>query len=144
MKLRAFVRYSKKGKIVPGSLILTNGSYPNGPAVWKEVPADLCCESGLKVALSIPDDLPVVTPYVSIFCGLAPTLVAGAVTGTYTTLEELVVALNAQLSYMGEFSVVDGSIVLAIATDVADVLTNNPNCDGPIIGSITPFGSVEP
>jgi hypothetical protein len=43
-KKRAFVRYSKQGKIVPGSLILTGGSYPNGPATWNEIPADLCCE----------------------------------------------------------------------------------------------------
>lgn len=50
MKLRAFVRYSKKGKIVPGSLILTNGSYPNGPAVWHEVPADLCCTTTTTAA----------------------------------------------------------------------------------------------
>jgi hypothetical protein len=42
-KKRAFVRYSKQGKIVPGSLILTAGSHPNGPSTWKEVPADLCC-----------------------------------------------------------------------------------------------------
>ena len=42
-KKRAFVRYSKQGKIVPGSLILTSGSYPNGPSTWSEVPADLCC-----------------------------------------------------------------------------------------------------
>ena len=42
-KKRAFVRYSKQGKIVPGSLILTAGSYPNGPSIWKEVSADLCC-----------------------------------------------------------------------------------------------------
>ena len=47
MKNRAFVRYSKQGKIVPGSLILTGGSYPNGPATWKEVPADLCCNTCL-------------------------------------------------------------------------------------------------
>ena len=45
MKKRAFVRYSKNGKIVPGSLILTGGSYPQGPSTWKEVPADLCCET---------------------------------------------------------------------------------------------------
>jgi uncharacterized protein (TIGR02145 family) len=42
-KKRAFVRYSKQGKVVPGSLILTSGSYPNGPSTWKEIPADLCC-----------------------------------------------------------------------------------------------------
>jgi len=45
-KKRAFVRYSKQGKIVPGSLILTSGSYPSGPSTWKEVPTDLCCEFG--------------------------------------------------------------------------------------------------
>jgi hypothetical protein len=44
-KKRAFVRYSKQGKITPGSLILTNGSYPNGSAVWNEVPVDLCCNN---------------------------------------------------------------------------------------------------
>lgn len=43
MKKRAFVRYSKQGKVVPGSMILTGGSYPKGPAIWKEVPVDLCC-----------------------------------------------------------------------------------------------------
>ena len=44
MKKRAFVRYSKQGKIVPGSLILTGGSFPQGPSTWNEVPADLCCD----------------------------------------------------------------------------------------------------
>lgn len=44
MKKRAFVRYSKQGKIVPGSLILTSGSYPQGSSTWNEVPADLCCD----------------------------------------------------------------------------------------------------
>ncbi len=44
-KKRAFVRYSKQGKIVPGSLILTGGSYPQGPATWNEVPVDLCCNT---------------------------------------------------------------------------------------------------
>jgi hypothetical protein len=45
MKKRAFVRYSKQGKIVPGSLILTSGSFPQGSSTWNEVPADLCCET---------------------------------------------------------------------------------------------------
>jgi hypothetical protein len=43
-KQRAFVRYTKKGKIVPGSMIVTQGSYPNGPALWAEVSTDLCCD----------------------------------------------------------------------------------------------------
>ncbi len=53
MKTRAFVRYSKKGKIVPGSLILTKGSYPQGSSTWREVPADLCCDP--VYAYGIPD-----------------------------------------------------------------------------------------
>jgi hypothetical protein len=44
-KKRAFIRYTKAGNIVPGSLILTNGSYPNGPGLWKEITTDLCCEN---------------------------------------------------------------------------------------------------
>jgi hypothetical protein len=44
-KERAFVRYTKAGKIVPGSMILTNGSYPSGPGLWKEITMDLCCEN---------------------------------------------------------------------------------------------------
>lgn len=55
-KKRAFVRYSKQGKIVPGSLILTAGSFPNGPSTWNEVPADLCCVTGTPPAsCQLPD-----------------------------------------------------------------------------------------
>ena len=45
MKQRAFVRYTKSGKIVPGSMIITQGDYPKGPAVWAEVTVDLCCDN---------------------------------------------------------------------------------------------------
>jgi hypothetical protein len=54
MKKRAFVRYSKQGKIVPGSLILTSGSFPQGPSTWKEVPADLCCET-VRLSTQVDD-----------------------------------------------------------------------------------------
>jgi hypothetical protein len=53
-KKRAFVRYSKQGKIVPGSLILTSGSYPSGPSTWNEVPADLCCDL-ITLTYDMPD-----------------------------------------------------------------------------------------
>lgn len=53
-KKRAFVRYSKQGKIVPGSLILTSGSFPSGPSTWKEVPADLCCET-ITISTQVDD-----------------------------------------------------------------------------------------
>lgn len=44
MKQRAFVRYTKSGKIVSGSMIVTQGSYPDRSALWAEVSTDLCCD----------------------------------------------------------------------------------------------------
>ena len=43
-KKRAFVRYTKSGEIVPGSLIVTtNGGYPDKTSLWHEVTVDKCC-----------------------------------------------------------------------------------------------------
>ena len=40
---RAFVRYTKSGKIIPGSLIITiKGGWPRD-GIYKEVSTDLCC-----------------------------------------------------------------------------------------------------
>ena len=44
MKNRAFVKYTKEGEIVPGSLIITNGGYPKG-GPYKEIAFNLCCDS---------------------------------------------------------------------------------------------------
>ncbi len=44
-KTRAFVKYTKKGKIIPGSLIITTkGGYPTN-GLYYEVPTNLCCVS---------------------------------------------------------------------------------------------------
>ena len=46
-KKRAFVRYTKSGEIVPGSLIITtNGGYPDKSSLWQEVTVDQCCDTG--------------------------------------------------------------------------------------------------
>lgn len=37
MKTRAFVKYTKKGQIISGSLIITNGEYPSGGGLYQEV-----------------------------------------------------------------------------------------------------------
>lgn len=42
-KKKAFVKYSKDGHIVPGSLIITNSQLPK-PGIWKEVYINKCCE----------------------------------------------------------------------------------------------------
>ena len=64
-KKRGFVRYTKKGKLVPGSLVVTtSGGYPDKSSTWKEVPTDLCCNSSLyAVALVGPEGLGPENPY---------------------------------------------------------------------------------
>ncbi len=43
-KKRAFVRYTKSGDIVPGSLVVTtNGGYPDKSSLWEEVTVSKCC-----------------------------------------------------------------------------------------------------
>jgi hypothetical protein len=65
-KKRAFVRYTKAGKIVPGSLVLTNGSYPSGPSTWKEVPMDLCCET-ITISTQV-NDTAITNVSIRIYC----------------------------------------------------------------------------
>lgn len=46
-KKRAFVKYTKKGKIIPGSLIVTTvGSYPID-GLYVEVPTNICCDTDI-------------------------------------------------------------------------------------------------
>jgi len=68
-KQRAFVRYTKAGEVVPGSLILTNGSYPNGPALWEEVPADLCCTTPVEEIYTMVLRFNILSEEVSAFIG---------------------------------------------------------------------------
>lgn len=51
MKNRAFVKYKKNGDIVPGSLIITNGGYPDG-GPYKEITIDLCCDESTNFSFS--------------------------------------------------------------------------------------------
>lgn len=45
MKQKAFVRYTKQGKIIPGSLIVTTkGGYPRD-GLYREVSVNLCCDT---------------------------------------------------------------------------------------------------
>lgn len=47
MKKRAFIKYTEYGKIIPGSMIVTQGSFPSkeGRAKWYEVPMNKCCST---------------------------------------------------------------------------------------------------
>jgi len=108
MKKRAFVRYSKQGKIVPGSLILTGGSFPQGPATWNEVPADLCCD---LITLTFTAPSPTITNVtVRLLCN--GTQIHYLFTPSdSTTIASLIIILNETFNVLGVFSNPSGNII---------------------------------
>jgi hypothetical protein len=124
MKKRAFVRYSKQGKIVPGSLILTSGSFPEGPSTWKEVPADLCCET-VRLSTQV-DDLSINNVSVRFLCD------STVVDTSYSSIAStngasMATILNEEFgSTYGVFTyVTDGTFILDIkATKVKELCPN--------------------
>jgi hypothetical protein len=127
-KKRAFVRYSKQGKIVPGSLILTAGSYPNGPSTWKEVPADLCCDGGCTPQLSnkiATTNLELSFPYSGIGtwsiqlqgAQCANFIYSSNFSFNFLSWEDVITFLNTNFSFFGLFSyVAPNSISLQISS----------------------------
>ncbi len=147
-KKRAFVRYSKQGKIVPGSLILTAGSFPNGPSTWKEVPADLCCDGGGSTCTLTTNVTNFTYPAAAIRFEMAASSCAGGLgefnyQNTFVdsipevnNINDLVQILNENLSIYGTFSVSGPTeISLALSSSLSVICT----CDAPLndIMSIT-------
>jgi len=108
MKKRAFVRYSKQGKIVPGSLILTGGAYPQGPSTWNEVPADLCCDL-ITLTYTVPTStINFVT--VRLFCN-GTRIHYLFTTSNSSTIGSLIDILNDTFNVLGTFSNPSGNII---------------------------------
>lgn len=79
-KKRAFVRYTKKGKLVPGSLIVTTGGGHPVDGVYKEVPTDLCCVSSTScIEPLILEVAPELNYYEFAFRVFNPNTVAGTI-----------------------------------------------------------------
>ena len=142
-KKRAFVRYSKQGKIVPGSLILTAGSYPNGPSTWKEVPADLCCgDGGCEVPLSnliltettsIPGGIHININIIvaSEECGLDQ-IFSIPVTSNFLDYAQLINFLNTNFSFLGLFSYTAPDVISLQVTSagwMGSIANNCPNAE---------------
>lgn len=111
MKKRAFVRYSKQGKIVPGSLVLTAGSYPQGSALWKEVPADLCCETPEPLVLStqvFSTTLNNISVIIRCNSTGRESIVGTSSSTSGATLETV---LNSEFSSMGTFAFIEGNTI---------------------------------
>lgn len=86
--LKAYVRFDGSGRIVPSSVIFRK----NMPKVgkWKEVQEYLCCNG---TELFYTPTLPITTPQVNIYCDEA-LIEDDTISGTYTTINDLVAALN--------------------------------------------------
>ena len=113
-KKRAFVRYSKQGKIVPGSLILTAGSFPQGPSKWKEVPADLCCDNPFIITWD-GEDVSLSAIGIRIKCNGEIVKVALS-NQTSTDAASLETILNNAFGLIGSFSVT-GTVVSLTLTE---------------------------
>jgi hypothetical protein len=112
MKKRAFVRYSKNGKIVPGSLILTSGSFPSGPSTWNEVPADLCCDNPISITWD-EGDVAITNVSIDITCN--GTVVNSAFSNqTSTDAASLENILNNAFGLIGSFTVVGTVVTLTL------------------------------
>jgi len=108
-KKRAFVRYSKSGKIVPGSLVLTNGSYPSGPSTWNEVPADLCCDL-TTLTFDMGEDASINDVTLRLFCN--GTRIHYLYTSQDSTnIIDVINILNNTFGVLGTFSNPSGNII---------------------------------
>ena len=109
MKQKAFVRYSKNGKIVPGSLILTGGSFPQGPSTWNEVPADLCCDL-ITLTYDIGEGTTLNDVTLRLLCN--GTQINYLYTPSdSTTIGSLITILNNTFNVLGTFSNPSGDII---------------------------------
>jgi len=112
-KKRAFVKYTKKGKIIPGSLIVTtNGGYPVD-GLYKEVATDLCCNDSsccdkVTVTAQLPE-LTVSPPFGSleiiVGCGIPKgNVVYANDNGLSSTLQEAIDGFNTYMNGVATLS----------------------------------------
>ena len=123
MKTRAFVKYTKLGKIIPGSLITTTGGAPDKSSIWKEVPTDVCCDNSkfcmptgtlitiasteinesnlINFSAGAKDKL-----YIAIGCTTNNNVYWSVElnTSTITNIDDLMVFLNSQFLMLGTFT----------------------------------------
>lgn len=132
MKERVFVRYTKKGRVVPGSMIVTQGTYPKD-GTYKEVMPDLCC-SNYTARYAAPTNFPWDSGYVGISFGCV-TLDPDAswmwlyVPGSPTNIQELLDILNNEASFLGSFELDGTDIVFNVAPEVAQKMCFNDPFD---------------
>ena len=51
--MKAYIKYTKRGKIIPGSLILRPNNTPPSDGTYQEVNADLCCDFDPRILVKL-------------------------------------------------------------------------------------------
>lgn len=134
--LRAFVRYDGSGRVVSDSLVLRVNKPKVG--VWTEVRGYQCCNCPeVNISVNTEDPYTIGLAF-ELYCQDSVSYNYIAILGTFTTLQQMVDALNENAPYMGDFSVsVDGqSIILSPEPDICKSITP---CESGMVGNIYPY-----
>jgi hypothetical protein len=118
MPNRAFVRYKKCGNIVPGSLILTNGTYPEPDAGWIEVPIKMPCGVIKLTATATagdPDEICFGGFYIQY--GNNASVISGG--GYAPTIAGVIANLNEAYGFLGVWEANGLDITINLKSDVA-------------------------
>lgn len=135
-KKRAFVRYTKSGEIVPGSLIITtNGGYPDKSSLWKEVTTNECCDGGgcnvppvtvSTTATGFPVLISECDPFILFECdGSYAWEISGYLVGPIVnpfSLEDYIERLNTSYSWVGIWTLDGTTVALEMNGGVASAL----------------------
>lgn len=134
-RIKSFIRVDNSGRDVPSTNVLRLKRPVTG--TWRELESAYLCCSPSTFLSSTPGDVSLATITFTLACD-ASTVATAVITPDPTptvTIEDVVGALNAQLSFYGLFSVAaNGSDVeLRLVQDIADNLCS----DGTLTFTIT-------
>lgn len=127
-KLKTYIRIDGNGRDVSGSNVLRLKMPVTGR--WRELPAYECCGPSISIE-DTPADSYLSAIALSILCDEVEVLAISS-SGSSTTIEEMVAALNANFGYLGTFST-DGTVItLLLHLEIANNL-----CDGTLTMAVT-------
>ena len=128
MANRAFVRYKKCGAIVPGSLILTNGTNPEPDAGWIEVPMKMeCGYVRITETASAGDPDEICFGGFAIMYDEGYQLIGATWHGPVATISQLINGLNASYGFLGKWSADGLAISLDMKPEIANALLKADN-----------------
>ena len=103
--MKAYIKYTKLGKLIPGGLMVRPNSTPPSDGLYKEVPIDLCC--GIKLTTTSMATFPVSNfgfGYIA-NCNSNDNGISISISESVANIQEMVALLNEYGSNIGTFSV---------------------------------------